>query len=239
MITKFNTFKRLNEVYQEAGNSTFSQDSAVYDLNKLFAITDQYPVTQIAVAELAWILREAQPDPIRVNKANYTVPVLVTMWQGHAVVVDGLHRVAKAYRDGIVRIPCKMVPTPVLGQCLMPDNGTAAYVAPQEATGISADGMTTVTELPTTVAWPDSAPTLESMGDIVTVDVVVTLAEGADLQAAADELRMRGMQFQKVHPYGVITGVVPDHRLQDFELAGSKLELDRGVQLPPADSKVQ
>ena len=228
MLTDFKTFKRLNEVYQEAGNSTFSQDSAVYDLNKLFVLTDAYPVSQIAVAELAWILHEGAPDPVRVNKADYTVPVLVTMWQGHAVVVDGLHRVAKAFRDGIVRIPCKMVPTSVLGQCLMPDNGTAAYVSPQEDTHVSTDGMEVVTSLPTAVEWPGTVAQLEGYEH-----VIVTLAEDADADSAARELSARGMLNAKAaYMAGAsVSGDIPSGSISLFTLPGAVTWPENAIQL--------
>ena len=119
MVTTFNAFKRLNETYQEEAGSSFTHDSSLYDLNKLLVLAEQLPVEMLPTAELAWVLQHDAPDPIRVNKADYTVPLLVTRWQGHSVTVDGLHRLAKAVRENIAKVPAKIVPASMLGQCLV------------------------------------------------------------------------------------------------------------------------
>jgi hypothetical protein len=78
----------------------------------LFA--DNLPIIQFNVNELAWILEWDTPDPIRIRSADLSAPILVTTWQEKFVVLDGLHRLAKAVYQSEKYIYGKYIPNEVM-----------------------------------------------------------------------------------------------------------------------------
>ena len=103
------------------------------------------PVQSMAVAELVWILdhpiwstRPPEPrfdlrpldvlaDPEahasharRIAEADLALPLLVHAHQERLVVLDGLHRLARAQRDGVTSLPAKRVTREQLRASLRP-----------------------------------------------------------------------------------------------------------------------
>jgi len=109
-------------MYQEHPDSTFTHGGSVghrYDLNRLLRCTAYAPVELIEVPDVKWVLDYDEPDPIRVDAADLTAPALV-VWDEEIdkfVVVDGLHRLARAVREGVQRLPCKFVSDIDLAEC--------------------------------------------------------------------------------------------------------------------------
>lgn len=101
-------------VYQEEPNSTFTHDGQMYDLNYLLRLMADYPIVDIPVDELTWVLEYDFPDIRRLIAADLEAPVLVTWWEDKLVVIDGLHRMAKAMVLGHQTILGKYVPLRVL-----------------------------------------------------------------------------------------------------------------------------
>lgn len=98
----------LFEAYSEP-NSTFTHEGKRYSLTDLLNDTDTLPIKQFNVDNLKWILEYDTPDPVRVASANLTAPILITMSNNRPVVIDGLHRLAKAVAQGQKTIPGKLV----------------------------------------------------------------------------------------------------------------------------------
>lgn len=109
----------MNHVYQEEGNSTFTHDGKLYDLNKLLQITESFTVHQVNVSSLTWIFKHGVPDDKRVEEADISVPILITLWNGKWTVIDGFHRLTRAYLNRVKQIPAKIVKPHDLLACLI------------------------------------------------------------------------------------------------------------------------
>jgi hypothetical protein len=95
--------------YREKG-STFSHEGNTYDLNYLFTVSKNILPMDIDVNELKWVLRDSKPESDeRVKKSDIKVPLLVTKYKGKILVIDGLHRLAKALKLGKETLPCKFI----------------------------------------------------------------------------------------------------------------------------------
>lgn len=106
-------FRRfLNELYGEPDDGTFTHDGVDYNLNGILNATLGLPIEQVPVSELTWILKydhmTAEDDP-RIANADLTAPLLLIHWEGQLVVLDGIHRLAKAVREGVSTLPATMV----------------------------------------------------------------------------------------------------------------------------------
>lgn len=107
---------RLVEFYQEEPGGSFTHDGEEYSLNPLLKVTDEYPVKDIPVSDLKWIIdgELTQDDIKRRDDADTDVPILVTKWEDKIAVIDGYHRLLKAVEDGLEKLPAKMVSKQVL-----------------------------------------------------------------------------------------------------------------------------
>ena len=89
----------LEELYQEEPGGTFTNDGKEYDLNKVLADVDDLPKVLFFTSDLQWVLKSDKPDPERIAKADLKAPILVAYYGEKFVVIDGLHRLAKAVAD--------------------------------------------------------------------------------------------------------------------------------------------
>ena len=106
-------FKNLAP-YKEHENSRLQHNGKRYTVNKLLEQTRTVPTTSFKTEDLKWILdpeqvKQVNLDPERVEAANLRAPLLVGTYQGRPVVLDGAHRLAKAVRDGVGKLPGKLV----------------------------------------------------------------------------------------------------------------------------------
>ena len=105
------------EAYQEQ-DSTFESDGKLYDLNTLFVETENAPVAYFKVEDLAWVLEgqninyeEGSEDARRLQNADLKVPILVTPYKNSSwLVVDGLHRLVRAIKEGEEMMVGRVVP---------------------------------------------------------------------------------------------------------------------------------
>lgn len=99
--------------YQEEHSSTFGHQGRQYRLNTLLRLTHKRLNRALSINKLDWILEHAKPDPTRVDKADLKTPILVFFDEsidgGRWVVVDGLHRLARAHREGRMMMDTKYV----------------------------------------------------------------------------------------------------------------------------------
>lgn len=103
------------KVYQESPGSTFESNGKVYDLNGILRDTANLPVNNISPANLIWCCSPEKLDPKRVQAADTNVPILVTIERSQSVVVDGEHRVTKAYvLEKRVVMPYRLVPAAIM-----------------------------------------------------------------------------------------------------------------------------
>lgn len=87
----------MAKVYQEERGSTFESNGVFYDLNGILKDARHLPVNNIATSRLMWAIPK-DLDTKRVEAADETIPVLVTLDKGRPLVVDGAHRTLKRYR---------------------------------------------------------------------------------------------------------------------------------------------
>lgn len=106
--------------YREEPGGEFESDGKLYDLNRIFEAVEHEPVQQIAVKELIWVLQYDSPDRRRVERADLSAPILVTRYQGKELVVDGLHRLAKAVQMNQATLPYRRVSPEAMRHALIP-----------------------------------------------------------------------------------------------------------------------
>ena len=98
-----------NNCYQEEGDSEFSHDGNRYNLNKALEIASTKPIEQINTNKLTWILKHTKVDEERVKNADTSSPLLITKYQGKWAVLDGAHRLTKASRENIEKLPTQYI----------------------------------------------------------------------------------------------------------------------------------
>ncbi len=104
----FTKKKDPSEYYYEK-ESTITHYSMLLDLNKLFDITRHRWAIQMDILDLKWILYCTKIEKDRVERADYNVPILVTKEKAGYVVLDGVHRLKKAYNEQLKIIKVKLV----------------------------------------------------------------------------------------------------------------------------------
>lgn len=95
--------------YQEEDDSEFTHDGVLYNLNKILTLTASHTVKMFDIEDLKWAVEDVTLEKARKQRADYSVPLLVTNWQGKWVVIDGTHRLAKALDAGIKELPVRIV----------------------------------------------------------------------------------------------------------------------------------
>ncbi len=113
--------RKVAGVYREGGESVFASGGRRYRLDDILAQVETDPVRRFEVTALSWILETVYPDEGRVEAADVTVPILVTEEAGRWLVVDGLHRLARAVGLGLETLPGRYVAPEVLEKARMPD----------------------------------------------------------------------------------------------------------------------
>lgn len=106
----------VERAYQEEPGGTFTNDDHNYDLNGMLEDVDALPTVLFFVRDLTWVLEYDEPNPARVTDADLKAPILVTYYGDRLVVIDGLHRLAKAVDEQKKVIRGKFVPADILEQ---------------------------------------------------------------------------------------------------------------------------
>lgn len=88
---------KLWELYQEESDSTVTHNGHTYSVNKLLRYAEDIDVEEFDVADLKWILKHDSLDLERVKAKQIKHPILVTKLGEKLVVLDGIHRLAKAF----------------------------------------------------------------------------------------------------------------------------------------------
>lgn len=99
------------EFYQEEPGGTFTHDGTEYWLNPLFKFTDNYPIIDIPIGDLSWVVSDPDEES---DYADISVPIIVTHWKNKIVVLDGYHRLLKSMKLNKNTIPAKIVSNKLL-----------------------------------------------------------------------------------------------------------------------------
>lgn len=106
--------------------SYFSHNGGKYDLNKIFLLSEKIKVQNIELSKFDWLLNFDFYTNInnqlvcgscenyiahreRLRNADITVPILVTIWEGKYLAIDGFHRIEKIHISNITNVPCKII----------------------------------------------------------------------------------------------------------------------------------
>ena len=98
-------------LYQEEEDSTVFHAGRIFNVNKLLRSAQHIPVLQVDVNRFKGIVKPDELDPERVQRADYTKPIIYCddpEWGW--VPLDGAHRIAKAMLEGVNKIPAKKFP---------------------------------------------------------------------------------------------------------------------------------
>lgn len=121
--------------YQEGKDSTFTHNGKEYYIDPFLKRAEHLPVKSVPMSRLEWNVLDCKPDPERVKTADINYPILYTIdpkW-GY-VVVDGLHRLTKAYQMGKQSIKGKEIPQKwfdEIGTISMEDESNPSYTVGQ------------------------------------------------------------------------------------------------------------
>jgi hypothetical protein len=113
--------KHLNrlskKVYQEEG-STFTHHGREYDLNKIFRLIGDLTPVKVSMKSLSWNLMK-DLDRNRVNAADTSIPLIVSLEDGIYYVLDGNHRLVKLHEQHQNYVNVILVPKNLLDSCLL------------------------------------------------------------------------------------------------------------------------
>ena len=127
-MKRFKNF--ITEIFGEPADSNFSHEDHDYDLNGLLSATVGMPQIDMPISDFTWIMKwdpMTDEDKPRIDSADLKAPLLVirdpkadNQW----VVLDGIHRLAKAQRDGVETLPSIVVPQEVLDRYVIEKSST-------------------------------------------------------------------------------------------------------------------
>lgn len=105
-----------NTGYREGNDDTFTHDGVEYHINTVFENVERLGMKpqSFSTKALEWAIKDNTPDPVRLEKANPNVPILVAKVGNQIAPVDGLHRVTKALNEGRPTIQGYMVDQAIL-----------------------------------------------------------------------------------------------------------------------------
>jgi hypothetical protein len=99
------------EKYKEGPDSTFTSNGKEYNVDYFIDYAQEIPAKEIPVKDLVWIFKFAKPgEKKRVKNADLSVPILITNYGKKLLVVDGYHRLTKAYEEHKETILARLIP---------------------------------------------------------------------------------------------------------------------------------
>lgn len=112
-------FLKKRPLEYSEGDSHVTHLGNTYKVDDLLREAKSYPVVPEKVSDLEWVLAHDTPRQDRVDAADTSQPILVTEHEGRKVVVDGLHRLAKAKATGLSHLPAKTLPSDSSGRIVL------------------------------------------------------------------------------------------------------------------------
>ena len=109
------------EFYSERKTSSFTHKGKEYSVNKVFkGIRDnKLELTTFKVEDLAWIIKYGTPDTARLKKANTSKPMTVIKQAGRYYIIDGYHRLCKAFENGETELTGYLITEEILESALL------------------------------------------------------------------------------------------------------------------------
>lgn len=106
------SFKHIIYLFEKTSENSFTHNGNEYNLSLLIDIIKDNPIEEIKVDDLTWIFEFDNPlldDPERITTADIKVPIIVVKFYNKIVVLDGLHRLAKAKIKELKTLPGRYV----------------------------------------------------------------------------------------------------------------------------------
>lgn len=101
----------LNNPRSGIRSNTFTHDGVEYDLDIVRKEVKNLPRVLVKVSDMEWLLDECEWSSEDAKRHAYLGrPVFVVMWQDKVCCVDGYHRLHRAARKGLERLPAIWVP---------------------------------------------------------------------------------------------------------------------------------
>lgn len=106
-------------IYQEY-ESTFSNNHKTYDLNKIFKFVHSKKTKLLNISKLKWMFNHVDKlNKTRINKADISIPIIITKENDKYIIVDGMHRLQKSINHNKIMIPYKYLSKKELNQSLI------------------------------------------------------------------------------------------------------------------------
>jgi hypothetical protein len=97
-------------MYVEGPHSTFTHDGSQYSVDDLLRLAENHRVSEISIKAVEWILDNVDLEDRRIAAADLEIPIIVVDTNRYGpVVLDGTHRVAKAKREGVSKLPAVLL----------------------------------------------------------------------------------------------------------------------------------
>lgn len=102
---------KLDEFYQEETGGTFTHDGKDYWLNPLLSQTRNFPIIDVPISMLDWILEYHKDDgrDFKGEEIDISAPILIAKYEDTFAVIDGIHRLMKSKYLGRKTIPARFV----------------------------------------------------------------------------------------------------------------------------------
>ncbi len=135
MLPKPNKFK-LNKKFQplpvDAGDEFFPNGIFEFNITKLLAFIknnpEKFPIEEVDVKALSYAGKE-NLDEATIKTANLSAPIILAeIGPGRFNVIDGNHRVERAHREGVEKIPAYRVSAADHQAFLTSERGYKAYI---------------------------------------------------------------------------------------------------------------
>ncbi len=119
----FELLENYDPDYREGPASIVTCDGISYQLDTILRLIRFKPIVEFDLKHLAWMLDGDTVDGSygtadyneRELVADLTVPIIVTVWKGQWLVLDGMHRLSNANKQGLTTLPAKIVHSIILG----------------------------------------------------------------------------------------------------------------------------
>lgn len=113
-VRKLKWNRKFKPVSVDSGDELFANGIFVFNVTKMLALIqtnpDIFPVEQIDVDEIEDYAAGDELSQETVAAADVSNPVILAeIRPGHFNVIDGNHRVERARRDGVKRIPARRI----------------------------------------------------------------------------------------------------------------------------------
>lgn len=105
-------------IYTESG-SVFVNEGKEYDLNLVFRVAHSKKEQLVGINDVLWCLQGGVFLEDRLASVDVSFPVILTLYGGKYLIVDGAHRVKKLERQGATKVKCKIISSSEFEKCVL------------------------------------------------------------------------------------------------------------------------